>query len=477
MSEKESERIPLLPAPLSNESSVEKILKDESRTPSLKLWHCCSFRPTVVYPFYYVIGPKCGYSLSLYMLLNQEALLRTTSDYVHLVLGTLASFLHGAGFSVLGIVLGGMTSVFLRAQNSEFVVGVGRTDPKGLPGLTQEEFNREVRTYCYYYLVLGIAMFITSYVQIFFWETFAEKITHKLRQEYLRAILRQQISWFDLQQSGSLTARLTDWSMTLVMLIVAPLIVCSANWMSKILANRTEVEQEAYAISGSIAEETLSSIRTVHALCGHRRELNRFEESLEKSRKTGLVKYFYMGIGVGFGQLCNYISYALAFWYGSVLITKNPEIDRGFIFTRPDIDPYSLDGLVLNNLRGAIRFKNVHFSYPSRESVPVLKGVTFSVSAGQKIAIVGSSGCGKSTIVNLLLRFYDPTKGKVMIDDIDIYDLNVYSLREKIGVVSQEPILFDGTIYENIKLGHENATLKEIEEACKLLSIRVAVKP
>ncbi|KJH41542.1 hypothetical protein DICVIV_12483 [Dictyocaulus viviparus] len=231
---------------------------------------------------------------------------------------------------------------------------------------------------------------------------------------------------------------------------------------------RTQVEQEAYAISGSIVEETLSSIRTVHALCGHQRELNRFylrefacymfEDSLEKSRKAGLIKYFYMGLGVGFGQLCTYVSYALAFWYGSILISNNPSGDRGYIFTvffavmsgstalggclphlgtisiargaartlidvintRPSIDPYSIDGILLNNLRGSIRFKNVHFSYPSRKSVPVLRGVSMNIQAGQKIAIVGSSGCGKSTIINLLLRFYDVTEGKVRKSSISL---------------------------------------------------------
>ncbi|PIO52780.1 hypothetical protein TELCIR_25910, partial [Teladorsagia circumcincta] len=175
-----------------------------------------------------------------------------------------------------------------------------------------------------------------------------------------------------------------------------------------------------------------------------------FEAALEKGRKTGLVKYFYMGVGVGFGQMCTYVSYALAFWYGSTLIISDPTLDRGRIFTvffavmsgssalgtclpylntisiaqgavrsvlkvinsRPKIDPYSLDGIVLNNMRGSIRLKNVHFSYPSRRTLPILRGVSLQVAAGQKIALVGSSGCGKSTIVNLLLRFYDPTRGK-----------------------------------------------------------------
>ncbi|EYC12944.1 hypothetical protein Y032_0045g1172 [Ancylostoma ceylanicum] len=402
--------------------------------------------------------------------------------------------------------------------------------------------------FCYYYLGLGIAMFTTSYVQIVCWETFAERITHKLRQIYLKAILRQQISWFDEQQTGNLTARLTDdlervreglgdklslfiqmmsafvagfgvgfaysWSMTLVMMVVAPFIAISANWMSRIIATRTQVEQETYAVSGAIAEETFSSIRTVHALCGHKRELRRFEASLEKGRKTGLVKYFYMGIGVGFGQLCTYVSYALAFWYGSVLIINDPSIDRGLIFTvffsvmsgstalggclphlgtisiargaarsvlrvinsQPRIDPYSLDGIVLNNLKGAIRLRNVHFSYPSRKSVQVLKGVTLSVAAGQKVALVGCSGCGKSTIVNLLLRFYDPNKGKVTIDDIDVCDLNVHSLRDQIGIVSQEPVLFDGTLYENIKMGNETATMDQVVEACRLANAADFIK-
>ncbi|RCN31741.1 ABC transporter, ATP-binding protein, partial [Ancylostoma caninum] len=513
--------------------------------------------------------------------------LATPLDYVFLVVGSLASFIHGAGFSVLGIVLGGMTTIFLRAQNSEFVLGKGKTDPNGLPGVTRKEFDDQVKLFCYYYLGLGIAMFTTSYVQIVCWETFAERITHRLRQIYLKAILRQQISWFDEQQTGNLTARLTEyvprcllsrasinksnqlplfsdlervreglgdklslfiqmmsafvagfgvgfaysWSMTLVMMVVAPFIVISANWMSRIIATRTQVEQETYAVSGAIAEETFSSIRTVHALCGHKRELRRFEASLEKGRKTGLVKYFYMGIGVGFGQLCTYVSYALAFWYGSVLIINDPSIDRGLIFTvffsvmsgstalggclphlgtisiargaarsvlrvinnQPRIDPYSLDGIVLNNLKGAIRLRNVHFSYPSRKSIQVLylilftalfsyatifvlKGVSLSVAAGQKVALVGSSGCGKSTIVNLLLRFYDPTKGKVTIDDIDVCDLNVHSLRDQIGVVSQEPVLFDGTLYENIKMGNETATMDQVVEACRLANAADFIK-
>ena len=124
-----------------------------------------------------------------------------------------------------------------------------------------------------------------------------------------------------------------SWSMTLVMMGFAPLIVLSGAKMSKSMATRTKVEQETYAVAGAIAEETFSSIRTVHSLNGHKRELDRFWNALEVGRQTGIVKYCYMGIGVGFSNLCMYSSYALAFWYGSTLIINDPTFDRGLIFT------------------------------------------------------------------------------------------------------------------------------------------------
>ncbi|ULU10527.1 hypothetical protein L3Y34_014663 [Caenorhabditis briggsae] len=469
-------------------------------------------------------------------------------DLILLIVGTIAAVIHGAGFPLLAIVLGGMTTVFLRAQNSDFVVGVGNVNPNGLEPISIDEFNSEVVKYCIYYLILGVAMFVTSYVQIACFESYAENLVHKLRQNYLKAILRQQIQWFDKQQTGNLTARLTDdlervreglgdkfallvqmfaaflagygvgffysWSMTLVMMGFAPLIVLSGAKMSKSMATRTKVEQETYAVAGAIAEETFSSIRTVHSLNGHKRELDRFWNALENGRKTGIVKYCYMGIGVGFSNLCMYSSYALAFWYGSTLIINDPTFDRGLIFTvffavlsgstslggalphlasfgtargaaytvlrvinsHPKIDPYSLEGLLVDNMKGDISFQNVHFRYPSRKDIPVLKGISLEVKSGEKIALVGSSGCGKSTIVNLLQRFYDPTKGKVSIDGVDLKEINVHSLREQIGIVSQEPVLFDGTIYENIKMGNEHATHDQVVEACKMANANDFIK-
>lgn len=117
---------------------------------------------------------------------------------------------------------------------------------------------------------------------------------------------------------------------------------------------------------------------------------------------------------------------------------------------------------------GHVEFKDVAFRYPSRDEIQILKGLSITVKRGQTAALVGSSGCGKSTTVQLLQRFYDPEAGTVMVDGRDIRTLNIGWLRDHIGVVSQEPILFGTTIEENIRYGREGVTMEAIEEATKM---------
>ncbi|NWS98360.1 MDR1 protein, partial [Mionectes macconnelli] len=118
-------------------------------------------------------------------------------------------------------------------------------------------------------------------------------------------------------------------------------------------------------------------------------------------------------------------------------------------------------------VKGNLEFKNVYFNYPSRPDVEILKGLNLRISSGQTVALVGSSGCGKSTTVQLIQRFYDPKEGTITIDGQDIKTLNVRYLREIIGVVNQEPVLFATTIAENIRYGREDVTMEEIEKATK----------
>jgi len=132
---------------------------------------------------------------------------------------------------------------------------------------------------------------------------------------------------------------------------------------------------------------------------------------------------------------------------------------------QPTIHPTK--GLKVESARGPIRFENVSFSYPTRPAVTIFKDLNFEIPQGTNVAIVGSSGGGKSTIGSILLRFYSPTGGRVLINGNDIQDMNAKSLRRKIGVVAQEPVLFSGTIAENISYGRPDATRSEIVAAAR----------
>ncbi|XP_066901664.1 ATP-dependent translocase ABCB1-like [Halyomorpha halys] len=123
-------------------------------------------------------------------------------------------------------------------------------------------------------------------------------------------------------------------------------------------------------------------------------------------------------------------------------------------------------------ISGNIRFQDVRFSYPTRKEVKVLKKLNLQIEAGKTVALVGDSGCGKSTIISLLERFYLPNGGKILIDGYDINDINLRYLRKQMGFVSQEPVLFDLTIKENIRYGcEEEVTMDKIIEAAKIANI------
>nr|XP_033787111.1 ATP-dependent translocase ABCB1 [Geotrypetes seraphini] len=315
------------------------------------------------------------------------------------------------------------------------------------------------------------------------------------------SMLLQSLSTF---LTGFIVGFTQGWKLTLVILAISPVMGLSAAIWSKILTAFTNKELTAYAKAGAVAEEVLSAIRTVIAFGGQKKEIIRYEENLEDAKKIGIRKAVTANISIGFAFFLIYASYALAFWYGTRLVVYEdytigrvlivffsvligafgigqaaPNIEafanaRGAAYTifniidnEPKIDSFSESGFKPDKIKGDINFSNVHFSYPSRIDVPVLKGLNLEIHSGQTVALVGSSGCGKSTTVQLIQRFYDPENGEITIDGQDIRNLNTRYLREIIGVVSQEPVLFDTTIAENICYGREDVTMQEIESASK----------
>nr|AAB69423.1 P-glycoprotein [Homo sapiens] len=303
--------------------------------------------------------------------------------------------------------------------------------------------------------------------------------------------------------TGFIVGFTRGWKLTLVILAISPVLGLSAAVWAKILSSFTDKELLAYAKAGAVAEEVLAAIRTVIAFGGQKKELERYNKNLEEAKRIGIKKAITANISIGAAFLLIYASYALAFWYGTTLVLSgeysigqvltvfsvligafsvgqaSPSIEafanaRGaayeifkIIDNKPSIDSYSKSGHKPDNIKGNLEFRNVHFSYPSRKEVKILKGLNLKVQSGQTVALVGNSGCGKSTTVQLMQRLYDPTEGMVSVDGQDIRTINVRFLREIIGVVSQEPVLFATTIAENIRYGRENVTMDEIEKAVK----------
>ena len=135
---------------------------------------------------------------------------------------------------------------------------------------------------------------------------------------------------------------------------------------------------------------------------------------------------------------------------------------------RSAIDPCSSAGAQPGAARGAVSVRDVHFAYPTRPDAPVLRGLSLELAAGASVALVGASGAGKSTVVSLLERFYDPDRGEVLLDGTPLRELNVRWLRQQLGLVMQEPVLFDGSIGENIAYGKEGATQSEVEASARV---------
>ena len=164
---------------------------------------------------------------------------------------------------------------------------------------------------------------------------------------------------------------------------------------------------------------------------------------------------------LGAGQLARVVPPLLALGRARRAVALlNKVIDR-----IPPIDVYLQSGVVLPTVGGLLELRDVHFAYPSAHAHPILRGLSVRVEEGTVCALVGASGSGKSTIIALMERFYDPHSGTILLDGVDISTLNVRWLRAQLGLVSQEPVLFQGTVEENIRYGKEGATREEVEAA------------
>ncbi|CAF4086907.1 unnamed protein product [Adineta steineri] len=402
--------------------------------------------------------------------------------------------------------------------------------------------------------VVGLIQLVVCYFQYIFFELASTRLTNRIRIDLFKATLARNVSYFDTTKisinnlfdnlaivqsgigwtssavlsgaifvvAGLVLAFITDWTLTLIVIASEPLSVGAAFMLSKLTAQTTISEMKSYGHAGQVAEEVLTTFRTVTAFNAQNSEQTRYASKLENNTKYALRKGFMYGCYVGILSIFTYWTTALGFLAGIWLQTTglHPTLDISQIvvvvtlvtegiqflgYLAPSmktfLDACAVAWPILQYIEEAeiydevspttlpaisntppitkasiklqtgdpieITFENVSFSYPSRNKKLALEHASFRVKTGSTVAFVGGSGSGKSTCIQLLLRFYDPTDGHIKINGHHIQEYDINNLRQTIGLVSQEPILFATSIKDNISYGKQDSTYEEIVEVAK----------
>ncbi|CAD5324389.1 unnamed protein product [Arabidopsis thaliana] len=360
-----------------------------------------------------------------------------------------------------------------------------------------------------------------------------------MRERYLRAVLRQDVGYFDLHVTSTsdiitsvssdslviqdfLSEKLPNflmnasafvgsyivgfmllWRLTIVGFPFIILLLIPGLMYGRALIGISRKIREEYNEAGSIAEQAISSVRTVYAFVSEKKMIEKFSDALQGSVKLGLRQGLAKGIAIGSNGIV-YAIWGFLTWYGSRMVMNYGyrggtvstvtvcvtfggtalgqalsnlkyfseafvagERIKKMIKRVPDIDSDNLNGHILETIRGEVEFNHVKFKYPCRPETLIFDDLCLKIPSGKTVALVGGSGSGKSTVISLLQRFYDPNEGDILIDGVSINNMQVKWLRSQMGMVSQEPSLFATSIKENILFGKEDASFDEVVEAAK----------
>lgn len=296
-----------------------------------------------------------------------------------------------------------------------------------------------------------------------------------------------------------------NWRLAFIVFLILPILIVATKIFQKAMKSAFQDVRTEVANLNSFVQERITGMKIIQLFTREKIEYDNFKYINQKHKKAWIKTVWYNSIFFPLAELIPFIAIGLVVWYGGLMSAVDNSISPGEIISfimmnsmlfRPlrqiadkfntlqmgmvaadrvfkvlDTDDLEIDKgeISVNYLKGEIAIKDVHFSYIENEEV--IKGISFNVNRGETVAIVGATGAGKSTIINLLNRFYDINAGIIQIDGINIADYKLHDLRNQIAIVLQDVFLFSDSIFNNITLNDKNITLEQVQKAAKDIGI------
>ncbi|KAG5535027.1 hypothetical protein RHGRI_022962 [Rhododendron griersonianum] len=436
------------------------------------------------------------------------------------------------GFVFVGSLGDGLSMPIILLFTGKIINNIGDAS---ITNNFSHSINKNAKFLCFVALMLGVSCFLEGYC----WTRTAERQASRMRSRYLKAVLRQDVGYFDLHVTSTaevissvsgdslviqdvISEKVPAFLMNLFTFIGAYIVAFAILWRLAIvafpfviflvvpgfmygralmgIARKMRVE---YNKAGIVVEQALSSIRTVYAFVGESKTMRNYSVALQGTVDLGLKQGLAKGLAIGSNGIV-FAIWSFMSYYGSRLIMyhhasggsvyvagaaiTNGGLSLGSALSNlkyfseasaagerilelikkvPKIDSDNMNGQILESISGEVEFKNVKFAYPSRPDTLIFQNFNLKIPSGLTVALVGGSGSGKSTVIALLQRFYDPMGGEICLDGVAIDKLQLKWLRSQMGLVSQEPALFATSIKEIILFGKEDGDMEEIIAAAK----------